>query len=156
MALCPTFQHYISDLPKDAKVFDINDILNLETQKLQTKTTGAKIVQEIQDWLLTRVSLQETAVLPEDKIQRLLVGVGIIFLCSLDLSMHLFEHCSHVSNWFSNSNSNSVSGIQSTRNSHPCGDGRLPPKKRFLQNHQNSSSGHCHVSFYRCYRKCLW
>ena len=79
MALYPTSQHNISDLPKDIKVFDIDDILNLETQKLQTETTGTRIVQEIQDWLLTRVSSQETAVLPEDKMQRLLVGVIIIF-----------------------------------------------------------------------------
>ena len=58
-------------------------ILNLDTQKLQTETTGAKIVSEIQDWLLTRVSSQETAVLPEDKMQCLLVGVSNSFLLVL-------------------------------------------------------------------------
>ena len=59
------------------KIFDIDEILNLETQQLQTEMTGAKIVQQIQSWLLTRVSSQETAVLPEDKMQRLLIGVSI-------------------------------------------------------------------------------
>ena len=55
----------------------MDEIINLDTQKLQTEATGAKIVAEIQDWLLTRVGSQETAVLPEDKMQRLLVGVSI-------------------------------------------------------------------------------
>ena len=57
-------------------VFNVDEIINLDTQKLQTETTGAKIVSEIQDWLFTRVSLQETAVLLEDKMQRLLVGIS--------------------------------------------------------------------------------
>ena len=69
-----------ADLPEDAKVFDVDAIINLDTQKLQTETTGAKIIEEIQEWLLTRVSSQETAVLPDDKVQRLLVGVSISIL----------------------------------------------------------------------------
>ena len=71
---------YFTDLPGDAKVFDVDAIINLDTQKLQTETTGAKIIEEIQEWLLTRVSSQETAVLPDDKVQRLLVGVSIYTL----------------------------------------------------------------------------
>ena len=59
----------ITDLPEDAKVFDVDAIINLDTQKLQTETTGAKIIEEIQEWLLTRVSSQEMAVLPDDKVQ---------------------------------------------------------------------------------------
>ena len=58
-------------------MFHVDDIINLDTQKLQTEVTGAKIVQEIQEYLLTQVSSQKTAVLPEDKMQRLLVGVSI-------------------------------------------------------------------------------
>ena len=55
----------------------MDKIINLDVQKLQTETTGAKIVGEIQDWLLTRVSLQETVVLPVDKMQCLLIGVSV-------------------------------------------------------------------------------
>ena len=71
------FPCYLSDLPKDAPVFNVDVIINLDTQKLQTETTSAKIVGEIQDWLLTHVSSHEMAVLLEDKMQWLLVGVCI-------------------------------------------------------------------------------
>ena len=64
-----------TDLPEDAKVFDIDRMINLDTAQLQTETTGVKIVQKLQEYLLTQMSASETAVLPEDKIQRLLVGV---------------------------------------------------------------------------------
>ena len=69
ISLSFTVSFQLSDLPKDAPVFNIDEIINLDTQKLQTETTGAKIVSEIQDWLLTGVSSQETAILPEDKMQ---------------------------------------------------------------------------------------
>ena len=68
------------DLPKDTPIFNVDKIINLDTQKLQTETMGAKIVSEIQDWLLTLVSSQETAVLPEDKMQCLLVGISNLSL----------------------------------------------------------------------------
>ena len=60
---------FILDLPKDAPVFNVDEIINLDTQKLQTEVTSAKIVEEIQDWLLTHVGSQETAILLEDKMQ---------------------------------------------------------------------------------------
>ena len=69
--------YFFLEIPKDAPVFSVDEIINLNTQKLQMEATGAKIVAEIQDWLLTRVGSQETAVLPEDKMQCLLVGVSI-------------------------------------------------------------------------------
>ena len=53
----------------------MDKILTLDTQQLQMETTGEKIIQEIQEWLLTRASSQEAAVLQDDKAQRLLVGV---------------------------------------------------------------------------------
>ena len=57
----------------------MDKIINLDMQKLQTETTGAKIVGEIQDWLLTHMSLQETVVLPEGKMQCLLVSVSVCY-----------------------------------------------------------------------------
>ena len=53
----------------------MDKILTLDTQQLQTETTGEKIIQEIQEWLLTQASSQEAAVFPDDKAQCLLVGV---------------------------------------------------------------------------------
>ena len=66
-------------------MFDVNEALNLDTSKLETEVTGERIVKEIQEWLLSQKKSGGTAVLPEDKTQRLLVGVSyhtvlIIFL----------------------------------------------------------------------------
>ena len=61
----------------------MDDIINLDTTKLQTEATGQKIVKDIQEWLLTRSSSQETAVLPDDKVQRLLVGVCTFFFLKI-------------------------------------------------------------------------
>ena len=70
----------ISEIPKGDKVFDVEEAINLDTSKLETETTGERIVKQIQEWLLTKVSSSETAVLPEDKMQKLLVGVSHIQL----------------------------------------------------------------------------
>ena len=50
-------------------------MVNLDTKQLHTETTGEKIVKQPQEYLLNKVSANERAVLPEDKIQCLLVGV---------------------------------------------------------------------------------
>ena len=52
----------------------LNKMINLDTGALQTKTTGEKIVCKLQEYLLSKMSPDKCAVLPEDKIQRLLVG----------------------------------------------------------------------------------
>ena len=70
----------ISEIPKGDKVFDVEEAINLDASKLETETTGERIVKQIQEWLLTKVSSSETAVLPEDKMQKLLVGVSHIQL----------------------------------------------------------------------------
>ena len=75
------------DLAKDDKIFDVNEVINLDTSKLQVEATGARIVQQIQEWLLTKVSSDEVATLPEDMTQRMLVGV-----CS-NLSLRIFQVC---------------------------------------------------------------
>ena len=71
----------ISEIPKDDKIFNLEEAINLDASRLQTETTGEKIVKQIQEWLLTKVNSSETAVLPEDKMQRLLVGVSFNSLC---------------------------------------------------------------------------
>ena len=69
-------QGYFVEIPADDKIFDLDEAINLDTSKIQTETTGEKIVKQIQEWLLTKVNSSETAVLPEDKMQKLLVGVS--------------------------------------------------------------------------------
>ena len=72
---------FIIEIPADDKVFDLDEAINLDTSKIQTETTGEKIVKQIQEWLLTKADSSETAVLPEDKMQKLLVGVRLPLLC---------------------------------------------------------------------------
>ena len=48
--------YFFTDLPGDSLVFDLDAIINLDTTKLQTEATGERIVREIQEWLLTKVS----------------------------------------------------------------------------------------------------
>ena len=67
---------FIIEIPADDKVFDLDEAINLDTSRIQTETTGEKIIKQIQEWLLTKADSSETAVLPEDKMQKLLVGVS--------------------------------------------------------------------------------
>ena len=55
---------------------NVDEIINLDTSLLQTETTGEKIIRELQEWLLTNPAAPNMAVLPDDKIQRILVGVS--------------------------------------------------------------------------------
>ena len=50
-------------------------MVNLDTRQLHIETTGQKIIKQLQEYLLSKVSADEQAVLPENEIQRLLVGV---------------------------------------------------------------------------------
>ena len=52
-------QFCITDLPEDAKVFNLDRMINLDTAQLQTKTTGAKIIQKLQEYLLSHVTMSE-------------------------------------------------------------------------------------------------
>ena len=62
---------------------NVDEIINVDTSLLQTETTGEKIVCELQEWLLTNPAAPNMAVLPDDKIQRILVGVSSHGLCFL-------------------------------------------------------------------------
>ena len=52
-------------------------MINLDPEQLKTETTGEHIVRQLQEYLLSKMDPKERAVLPEDKIQRLLIGVSI-------------------------------------------------------------------------------
>ena len=95
------------DLSESSKAMNVDEIINLDTSLLQTETTGEKIVRELQEWLLTNPAAPNMAVLPDDKIQRILVGVSPhklsrflflhgLFIFELILYVHDFLSCRHV------------------------------------------------------------
>ena len=77
--------YFFLDLPESSKALQVDDIINLDTAELQTEKTGEKIIHELQDWLL-KVDPTKVAILPDDKIQRILVGVGFSFLILLNFA----------------------------------------------------------------------
>ena len=74
---CPyPYMHFIffSDIPEESPILNLDKMVNLDTRQLHTKTTGEKIIKQLQEYLLNKVSADERPVLPENKIQCLLVG----------------------------------------------------------------------------------
>ena len=70
--------YFISDLPKDSKIFDMDKVINFDLTKLKAEETGERIVRKIQEWLISETSAGERAALPEDITQHLLIGVSVI------------------------------------------------------------------------------
>ena len=65
-----------SDLPPDIPMLDLSKIAGMDLSKLPgVEQSGERCIRNIQEWLLHEVSSSETAILPEDKLQRILVGV---------------------------------------------------------------------------------
>ena len=65
-----------SDLPPDTPMLDLRKITGMDLSKLPgVEQSGERCIRNIQEWLLHEVSLSETIILPEDKLQRILVGV---------------------------------------------------------------------------------
>ena len=65
-----------SDLPPDTPMLNLSKIASMDLSKLPgVEQSGERCIQNIQEWLLHEVSLSETAILPEDKLQCVLVGV---------------------------------------------------------------------------------
>ena len=48
-----------SDIPEDLPVLNPNKMINIDAKKLQTETTGEKIVRQLQDYLLQHTSADE-------------------------------------------------------------------------------------------------
>ena len=67
---------FFLDLSESSKAMNVDEIINLDTSLLETETTGEKIIRQLQEWLLTNPAAPNMAVLPDDKIQRILVGVS--------------------------------------------------------------------------------
>ena len=63
-------------MPPDTPMLDLSKIAGMDLSKLPgVEQSGERCIRNIQEWLLHEVSSSETAILPEDKLQRILVGV---------------------------------------------------------------------------------
>ena len=65
-------------------MLDLSKIAGMDLAKLPgVEQSGERCIRNIQEWLLHEVSSEEAAVLPEDKLQRIMVGVCIFISSSL-------------------------------------------------------------------------
>ena len=72
---------FFLDLPADTPMLDLSKIAGMDLEKLPgVEQSGERCIRNIQEWLLHEVSSDEAAVLPGDKLQRIMVGVCISFL----------------------------------------------------------------------------
>ena len=57
-------------------MLDLSKIAGMDLSKLPgVEQSGERCIRNIQEWLLHEVSSSQTVVLPEDKLQHILVGV---------------------------------------------------------------------------------
>ena len=75
----------ITDLPPETKLTDLSKLADLDMKKLSNpKESGDCCIRHIQEFLINEMSSAECGVLPEDKLQRLVVGVSIPCFFSTD------------------------------------------------------------------------
>ena len=71
---CP----FLSDLPADTPVIDLHKLAGLEAKKMpKMEKSGERMMRDIQEWMIAERSSKECATLPEDTLQRIMVGVSI-------------------------------------------------------------------------------
>ena len=100
----------ITDLPPDTKLTDLSKLADLDMAKPpHPEESGDHCIRRIKEFLINEMSSTECGILPEDKLQRLVVGVS-----TLSFFQQLFAHSSLVicSFYFvGNSNSLFVSSV---------------------------------------------
>ena len=85
---------YLSALPPDTPLADLGALAAYDLSKLpDARKSGEDIIREIQQELLTRVGSAESAVIPEQDAQRLMVGVStctiVIHISNFLLPLHV-------------------------------------------------------------------
>ena len=69
----------IIDLPPDTKLTDLSKLADLDMTKLpHPEESGDRCICRVQEFLVNEMSSAECGVLPEDKLQRLMVGVSTL------------------------------------------------------------------------------
>ena len=72
---------FLSDLPAGAPLTDLSKLADLDMSKLpKTEESGDRCVRRIQEFLINEMPSAECGILPEDKLQRLMVGVSFFFI----------------------------------------------------------------------------
>ena len=72
---------FFSDLPASTPLMDLSKIADLDMGKLpKVEESGDRCNRRIQEFIINELSSDQAAVLPEDKLQHLLVGVSFM-LC---------------------------------------------------------------------------
>ena len=69
----------VVDLPASAKLDDLASLLQLDSKNLDVRKLGIDAIKE-QQRINLKFSSGETAILPDDKVQIMLAGVGDVFL----------------------------------------------------------------------------
>ena len=94
--------HYASDLPPDTKLEDMDKLAGFDLRTLpNVEETGESCVRKIQEYMLHDLSSKEAAILPEDKLQKLAVGVCILkYSYSSSTSLQTRVSCSISSNFY--------------------------------------------------------
>ena len=68
-----------SDLPASTPLVDLSKMADLDMGKLpKVEESGDRCIRRIQAFIINELSSDQAAVLPEDKLQRLLVGVSFV------------------------------------------------------------------------------
>ena len=64
------------DLPASTPLIDLSKMADLDMEKLpKVEESGERCVRRIQEFIINELSSSKTVVLPEDKLQQLVVGV---------------------------------------------------------------------------------
>ena len=67
---------FFLDLPASTPLIDLSKMADLDMGKLpKVEESGERCVRRIQEFIINELSSSKAAVLPEDKLQRLVVGV---------------------------------------------------------------------------------
>ena len=69
----------VVDLPASEKLDDLASLLQLDSKNLDVRKLGIDAIKE-QQRINLKFSSGETAILPDDKVQIMLAGVGDVFL----------------------------------------------------------------------------
>ena len=70
------FPVLLPELPDDTPVVDLHKLVDLDFSKMtKMEKSGERMLRDVQEWMLSERSSSECAVLPEDTLQRIMVGV---------------------------------------------------------------------------------
>ena len=75
-------------------MLDLSKIAGMDLSKLPgVEQSGERCIRNIQEWLLNEVSSSETAILPEDKLQRILVGYTKVLVNVINHELESVNFC---------------------------------------------------------------